>query len=117
MPLHWPQTVEMLRAIDLPKVVKSHPLVGIHCWASWNGHDHVFAKELAKIGEAAPTPMALYALDEEEQENRTLLEKWRVLNVPALIIYQDGKFGKTFFMERETVVELLQRITRWLSKE
>jgi hypothetical protein len=98
-------------------VVSSHALVGIHCWASWNQYDYLFAQEFPIIAQACQDSIDLYALDVEDQENRPLPEEWHVLNVPAFVVYSQGVFVRTFYMGRETVIDLRERIIAWLRKK
>jgi hypothetical protein len=112
----WPSQVQPLTARSLPAALASPRLVGIHCWAAWNGHDYEFAEQSRLILEGTACGMDLYSMDIGDNSNTPLMAAWEVLNVPAFIVFHQGKRLKTFFQCRESVAEFRHRIQHWLEK-
>jgi hypothetical protein len=112
---HWPADVRPLTDSGLDEALDSPSLVGIHCWAPWNGHDHIFAREMIVIREGFGGGIDLYSMNFEDPSNAPLGEQWNVLNVPAFVIFRQGRWVQTFYQSQESVPELLQRIVRWLA--
>jgi len=111
----WPSQVRPLTGPGLPKSLSGQRLVGIHCWASWNGHDYEFADKL-RLTEKRFTPVLdLYSMDVEHAGNVELIANWGILNVPAFVIFRDGSRVATFWMQRESVADFQQRIHDWLA--
>ena len=57
----------------------------------------------------------LYSMDVEHAGNVELIANWGILNVPGFVIFQDGSRVATFWIQRESVADFLQRIHDWLT--
>jgi thioredoxin-like negative regulator of GroEL len=110
----WPNQVRPIAASGLPEVLAASRLVGIHFWASWNGHDHQFARELGRLLEGAGGGMDVYAMDVDDESNAPFLAEWTILNVPAFVVFHQGRRLRTFYQGRESAGELRERIQHWL---
>jgi hypothetical protein len=100
--------------MGLPEALSVPRLVGIHCWAAWNGHDYAFAKQLDAIRQAQGERIDVYSMDVEEPSTARLMLEWEVRNVPAFVVFQKGRRLRTFYQGPESVPELMQSILRWL---
>ncbi len=109
----WPDDVRPITAEGLSEALCVQRIVGIHCWASWNGHDRVFAQQLSAIREATNNDIDLYMMDVEQPSNVSLILKWGILNVPAFVVIQQQRRLQTFYQANESVVEFARRILRW----
>lgn len=114
---NWPSQVRPLTASQLPEALEGPRLVGIHCWASWNGHDAQFADQLRVTAARFSLWIDLYALDIEQPANVERLAGWEIRNVPALVIFRHGVRVATFWMRGESAAELRQRVDDWLARE
>lgn len=114
MPL-WPPYVRPLSGKQVNDVLSMSHWTAFHCWAAWNAHDYYFAKQLAIIPSLGDT-IELYSVNVEDPANAPLTIEWEILNVPALVIFHDGKRLRTFDQGRESVDELIQRVAGWLER-
>jgi len=89
-------------------------LVGIHVWANWNGHDYAFAERMGAIRDNQADGIDLYSMDANEPSNNLLIGEWDVRNLPAFVVFQEGRRLHTFYKRLESVDELVARILRWL---
>lgn len=112
----WPRQCRPVSAASLAAALTGPRLVGIHCWASWDGHDYFFARGISQLNDAIPGGVDLYSLDTDDPSNAPLLREWHVLNVPAFVVFDQGKWLKTFCHRLEQVDELLRRIRNWLQQ-
>ncbi len=103
----WPARAQLLTSAELPQAVDTSDVVGIHCWADWNGHDYEFAKRLKLTTERFPN-LVLFTM--EIGSNADRMADWQILNVPAFVIFRDGTRLATLWMEHESVTEFQQRI-------
>jgi hypothetical protein len=108
--LNWPSQVQSITALELAPILASPRIVGIHCWADWNGYDYEFADRLRLTAAKFGTLIDLYAINTEHGSNVDVLATWGVCNIPAFVIFRDGIRLTTICMERESVAEFQQRV-------
>lgn len=110
----WPEGTHPVTSAELTEVIDASTLVGVHCWASWNGHDYKFAQRLSLTLERFPS-LVLCTMDIEDPSNVHLMLNWKILNVPAFVIYRNRTRLATLWMEQESVPEFQQRIEKSLA--
>jgi thiol-disulfide isomerase/thioredoxin len=108
----WPSQVRALIAPELPLALAGSHLVGIHCWASWNGYDYKFADMLQST--MKKFVIDVFAMDVEHASNIELIASWGITNVPAFVIFQEEIRVATLWMQLETLADFRQRVENWL---
>lgn len=113
----WPKDVRPITGADFSDVFASAPIVAVHCWASWNAHDHAFARELNELAPQFRGRVSFYTLDLENASNHELIKDWpELVNLPALVVFDGGQWLKTFVHAQEPVSEFARKIQLWLEE-
>ena len=74
------------------EVLKSEKPVVIDIWATWCGPCRMFAPTFEKVGEELADTVKFAKVDVDEQED--LARMFRVMSIPTLIGFKDGKAVK-----------------------
>lgn len=112
--LKWPPQFQPLTASGLQRALASPRVVGIHCWASWNGHDHAFVLGLSLTAERFKSTVDFYALDVQDSLNLDVIAEWGIPNVPAFVVFRQGVRLSRIWMELESTDEFRQRVEDWI---
>lgn len=106
----WPSEVRHLTASCLPQALASSDLVFVHVWASWNCYDGEFANQLELLQQELGKRIEIYAMDADEESNNALVGEWGILNVPAVVLFQQGRRLGALWKHSESVPDFRQRV-------
>lgn len=92
----WRPSTPALDADSVRGVVRDHPVVAIHFWATWNGHDRTFDEELRPLRDEFRDRVVFGCLDWDNVAGAELAGDSGVTNLPALAIWIRGRWWRTF---------------------
>jgi thioredoxin-like negative regulator of GroEL len=75
--------------------IKSKPITVIHFRADWNGIDLEQRENLSRVDPNYACDVRFGAVDIDDPKFRDLARALKILNIPALAYYQDGKHLET----------------------
>lgn len=110
----YPGQLRSITVSGLEQACGSPRIVGIHCWACWNGYDYQLADRLPLITERFASFIDFYAMDTELLGSMDALARWSVLNVPAFVFLRKEAHLATLWMQQESLSEFLLRVQDWL---
>ncbi len=110
----YPGQLQSMTESDLQRALASPRIVGIHCWADWNGYDYQLADQLPLMTGRFTSFVDFYAIDTGLPANVDALSRWSVLNVPAFVFLRNEEHLVTLYMQQESTSEFMLRVQDWL---
>ena len=71
------------------RVIQSHPLVVVDCWAPWCGPCHIVAPLIEEMARDYAGRILFGKLNVDE--NREVAMQYQIMGIPTLLVFKDGK--------------------------
>ena len=82
-----------LKTAEFDAAVEAAPLAMVDFWASWCGPCKMLSPVIEAIGEQFDGKVLVGKVNVDE--NPELAEKFGIMSIPSLLVFQDGKLVKT----------------------
>jgi thioredoxin 1 len=91
----WNPSSIPVRPDEFGEVIADHDVAVFHFWASWNTYDKTMDQILSEIAAEYKGRIFIGSIDADEPENWTRCKELRVLNLPAVASFINGKHHET----------------------
>ncbi len=91
----WNPSTTKVPADKFGKVITEHEIAVFHFWASWNAYDKTMDQILCEIADEYKGRIFIGSIDADEPENWPRCKELRILNLPAVASFIDGKHHET----------------------
>jgi thioredoxin 1 len=85
----YPSSPLELNSDNLDEAVQRFPLIVVDCWAEWCGPCRMLAPVIDELAEDYQGKIVFGKLNVDE--NRETAMKYRIMSIPALLIFKDGE--------------------------
>ena len=112
--MSWHPSTSKVLPDRFDEIIRGHNVAVFHFYASWNRYDVTMDQMLGEIAVAYKDQIFVGAIDTDDQENWERCKELRILNLPAIVIFVNGRHC-------ETVTGLLSneslncKVQTWLS--
>ena len=112
--MSWQPSTTKVPPDRFAEVTGGHKIAVFHFYASWNRYDVTMDQVVCEITEAYKDQIFVGSIDTDDQENWERCKELRILNLPAVAIFVNGR-------HLETVIGLLSReslnskVQKWLT--
>ena len=109
----WSPLSPAITAEELPQALAMNSVVVLHFWAIWDGNDRVMDATIQAVRPHYADRIAFYAMDLDQEINWPLLRQWRVLSIPAIACFIEGRWLESSIGLR-TVEQMHSTLQAWL---
>ncbi|HZT44453.1 MAG TPA: thioredoxin family protein [Chthonomonadaceae bacterium] len=109
----WSPLSPAITAEELPQALARHPVVVVHIWAIWNGHDRRMDATIQAVRPEYADRIAFYALDVNLESNWPLLRQCHVLSIPAIACFIEGTWLENSIGVR-SIEQMHANLQAWL---
>jgi thiol-disulfide isomerase/thioredoxin len=95
LPLSWSPSSEALNCKEFQACLAENKVVVIHFWAIWDNYDYTMDVTLQELSPRYKDKIKFLAADLDSEINWEIATACRVLNIPALGCYIEGKLHET----------------------
>ncbi len=94
--------------------IKSNDVVLVHFWAEWNGVDILMKRILLDIEKKYQNSTSFGSVDVDIDDMSQICREVGMVNIPALVYYQDGKYIETTLglKQKEDIENNLNRLLK-----
>jgi thioredoxin-like negative regulator of GroEL len=98
----WQPSTTKVSSDEFGEVIAGHNVVIFHFYASWNRYDVAMDQILCEIAGTDKDDIFIGSIDTDDQENCEKCKELRILNLPAIAAFVNGRHF-------ETVIGLLSK--------
>ena len=111
---HWNPLTPAFDVTRSEIIFHQNRIVVIHFWAKWNPIDREMDAVIQDLRPLYQNKIAIYSLDVDPETNWKLPRECRIINVPALGCFVNGKLleTNTGFVSKE---QLMRLFDRWIT--
>jgi hypothetical protein len=112
----WTPKSELIGFRDISTLAEFHSVMVVHCGAAWNGYDLMMDSLLQVLKPEFADFIGFYAADFDDFDGLNWIwhEEWKILNLPALVVFVKGKWTETLIGLR-SIEELRAKFQEWLT--
>ena len=110
----WTPKTPLIAAPTLSSELPAIPLAVVHFWAAWNNVDRQMDELIQAVRPRFQDRIAFFALETDAKSAHDLCRECKVINLPALVFFRDGKRIETLIGLRPEA-ELVETINRWIA--